>query len=211
MRNDLTDITLVVDRSGSMESCRDDAEGGINSFIKEQKEVEGEANLTLVQFDNEYEFVYNGVPIKDVGKYSLVPRNMTALLDAVGKAINETGERLSKMEEQDRPGCVIFVIVTDGHENSSKEFNKQQVKEMIERQQSQYNWQFTFLGADATSFDEAKSLGVCVNNIAIYNKTNKSGMAYNVASSKVSNMRCANLAGKTSDLSYSDEERSSMS
>src|SRR3954454_24245157 len=132
MKSDLTDITLVVDRSGSMEQIRDDAEGGVNTFIADQSKEPGEALLTLVQFDTEYEFLHKGVPISQAPKYKLVPRGGTALLDAVGRAINETGERLSKMAEQDRPGLVIFVVMTDGEENSSKEFSKSQIKEMIE-------------------------------------------------------------------------------
>ncbi len=135
MRSDLTDITLVVDRSGSMQEIQSDAEGGVNAFIEKQAEEPGEALLTLVQFDTEYEFVHKGVPIEKVPKYELAPRGMTALLDAVGRAINETGERLAKMPEPDRPGLVIFVIMTDGMENSSKEFTKSQIKEMIEEQQ----------------------------------------------------------------------------
>ena len=146
MRSDLTDITLVVDRSGSMEKIREDAEGGVNTFIQEQAKHPGEALLTLVQFDTEYEFVHRGMPIKQVPPYTLVPRGNTALLDAVGRAINETGERLAKMAEEDRPGLVVFVITTDGLENSSKEFSKAQIKELIERQQSAYKWQFIFLG-----------------------------------------------------------------
>jgi len=113
MRKDLTDITIVMDRSGSMNSCREEAENGVNHFIKEQSEASGECLLTLVQFDNEYEFIHRGVPIGNVPKYSLVPRGMTALLDAVGRAINETGERLASMDETDRPGLVVFVIMTD--------------------------------------------------------------------------------------------------
>ena len=97
MRNDLTDITLVVDRSGSMESIKSDAEGGINEFIRQQASEPGEALLTLMQFDTEYDLVHNGVNVTDVSPYTLVPRGMTALLDAVGRAINETGARLAAM------------------------------------------------------------------------------------------------------------------
>jgi hypothetical protein len=95
MRTDLTDITMVIDRSGSMESIRTDAEGGINTFIDSQKTEPGEALLTLVQFDTEYEFVHKGAAIGSVPKFTLVPRGSTALLDAVGRAINETGARLA--------------------------------------------------------------------------------------------------------------------
>ena len=168
MKSDLTDITLVVDRSGSMEQVKEDAQGGVNSFIKEQAKEPGEALLTLVQFDTEYEFLHKGVPISQVPEYKLVPRGMTALLDAVGRAINETGERLSKMKEQDRPGLVIFVVMTDGLENSSKEFSKEVIKEMIKRQQEQYNWHFTFLGANQDAFAEAGSMGIHAAGVANY-------------------------------------------
>ena len=131
MRNDLTDITLVVDRSGSMESIKSDAEGGINEFIRQQASEPGEALLTLMQFDTEYDLVHNGVNVTDVSPYTLVPRGMTALLDAVGRAINETGARLAAMSEQERPGLVVFVIVTDGAENSSKEFSRADIRKMI--------------------------------------------------------------------------------
>ena len=128
MKSDLTDITLVVDRSGSMQEIRSDAEGGVNAFVEKQAEEPGEALLTLVQFDTEYDFVHKGVPIDKVPKYELHPRGATALLDAVGRAINETGERLAKMAEPDRPGLVIVVIMTDGLENSSREFTKSKSK-----------------------------------------------------------------------------------
>ena len=101
MRSDLTDVTVVLDRSGSMSSCRDEAENGVNHFVDEQKKHEGECVFSLVQFDTEYEFVHRGVPVGDVPAFQLVPRGMTALLDAVGRAINETGERLAKMDEGD--------------------------------------------------------------------------------------------------------------
>ena len=210
MRQDLTDITLVVDRSGSMEACRSDAEGGVNRFIKEQQEQPGDALLTLVQFDTEYDFVHTGVAIKDVPEYRLVPRGMTALLDAVGRAVNETGERLDKVAEADRPGCVVFVIVTDGHENSSKEFTKEKVKEMIDRQRGQYNWQFTFLGADAAAFDEAAAMGIPLAAIVTYDPQKKSSEAYSISSSSVSRMRSASSAGQPVSCCYTDEERKSV-
>ena len=170
MRTDLTDITLVIDRSGSMEEIRSDAEGGINAFIRGQAQQPGEALLTLVQFDDEHEFVHRGIPIKQAPAFTLVPRGNTALLDAVGRAINETGERLARMPEADRPGLVILVILTDGEENSSREFSKARVKEMIQRQQTTYNWHFTFLGADQDAFAEAGGMGIAASGAATFAK-----------------------------------------
>lgn len=165
MRKDLSDITVVLDRSGSMNVCQSDAEGGLNRFVEDQKKLPGEAFFTLVQFDNEYEFVHRAVPIRNVPHCSLVPRGSTALLDAVGRAIVETGERLAKMPEADRPGLVVFVILTDGQENASQEFSKKKVQEMISHQQGVYKWQFIYLGANQNAFAEAGDLGI-VGSIA---------------------------------------------
>ena len=209
MRSDLTDITLVVDRSGSMEQVREDAEGGVNSFIAQQAKEPGQALLTLVQFDTEYEFLHKGVPISQVPKYELVPRGMTALLDAVGRAINETGERLAKMNEGDRPGLVVFVVMTDGLENSSKEFSKATIKEMIERQQQQYNWHFTFLGANQDAFAEAGGMGIYaagVANCAI----DKLDVAYRMTGAKVSRMRKQRSDGATVCNAFTEQERKEM-
>ena len=209
MKSDLTDITLVVDRSGSMREIQSDAEGGINSFIERQAKEPGEALLTLVQFDTEYEFVHRGLPINDVPSYELAPRGMTALLDAVGRAVNETGQRLAKMEEKDRPGLVIFVIMTDGLENSSREFTKSQVKEMIQEQQEKYNWHFTFLGADQDAFAEAGGLGIAAHGSAGYAK-HKVAAAYAGTASKVSRMRQQARAGQTVENKFTQEERDEM-
>lgn len=209
MKADLTDITLVVDRSGSMSHVREDAEGGVNTFIAEQANEPGRALLTLVQFDTEYEFVHKGVPIGEATKYRLIPRGMTALLDAVGRAINETGERLAQMPEEDRPGLVIFVVMTDGHENSSVEFTKAQVKEMIERQQNVYNWHFTFLGANQDAFAEAGSLGINKGGAANY-AADKVAYAYAVTGGKVARMRKQRAGGQTVSNEFTETERKQM-
>lgn len=210
MKAHLTDITLVVDRSGSMASVREDAEGGVNTFIAEQAKEPGEALLTLVQFDTEYEFLHNGVPISQVPKYELVPRGMTALLDAVGRAINETGERLAKMAEQHRPGLVIFVVMTDGQENSSKEFSKARIKEMVEHQQDMYNWHFTFLGANQDAFAEAGGMGIHAAGVANF-ALDKVAATYKATGAKVSRMRKQKSEGKTVSNEFTDTERKEMS
>lgn len=210
MRQDLTDITVVMDRSGSMASCRSDAEGGLNEFIEKQKAEPSAAVFSLVQFDTEYEFVHRAVPLTDVGKCTLEPRGNTALLDAIGKAIVETGERLKAMPEDQRPGLVVFVIITDGQENSSTEYKKPQIKEMIERQQATYKWQFTYLGANQDAFAEARGMGISAAGSAGYTpRTSK--QAYQAASSNVARMRHANFAGAPVSNTYTDEERKQMS
>lgn len=210
MRSDLTDVTVVIDRSGSMDSCRTDAEGGLNSFIGEQAKLPGECLVSLVQFDTVYEWVHKAVPAIEVPKYSLHPRGGTALLDAVGQAINETGERLASMPEDQRPGLVAIVIVTDGQENSSREFQRAQIKEMIERQQNDYQWQFTFLGANQDAFAEAGSIGIRGMDAATYS-TAKSGEAFNALGGKLGRMRSQVATGQAADSAYTKEELTSMS
>ena len=204
-----TDITVVLDRSGSMHFCREEAENGVNIFIKEQQKIEGVCVFSLVQFDTKYEFIHKGIPIEKVPTFKLVPGGMTALLDAVGRAINETGERLAKMEKIDRPGLVIFLIVTDGRENASKEFKKNQIKGMIEHQQSEYKWQFTFLGANQDAFAEAQGLGIPKAAAAFYS-TEKSDLAFQSASNNVGRMRYAAAGGQSVSSSYTNDEREKM-
>jgi Mg-chelatase subunit ChlD len=209
MNANLTDITLVVDRSGSMEAIRTDAQGGVNTFLADQARQPGQALITLVQFDTNYEFVHRGVPAADVPKYELVPRGATALLDAVGRAINETGDRLSKMPEADRPGLVVFVVMTDGLENSSQEFTKARIKQMIEHQQSVYKWQFTFLGANQDAFAEGEAMGMQADGIANFAK-HKFGTAMYGTSAKVARMRGQMAAGTPVSNKFTDEEREQM-
>jgi uncharacterized protein YegL len=209
MRSDLTDITLVIDRSGSMQSIRDDAQGGINAFIAGQNKTPGDVLVTLVQFDTEYEFIHKGVPVRDVPPYELQPRGGTALLDAVGRAINETGARLAKLQEEDRPGLVIFVVMTDGQENSSREFTRAQVKQMIQRQQSDYNWHFTFLGANQDAFAEAGGIGILSAGAADFAPTKVAG-AWSATLDKVTRMRTARGQGDTVDNAFTQSERDEM-
>lgn len=209
MRQDLTDLTVVVDRSGSMSSIREDAEGGINEFISKQKALPGDCTFSLVQFDTQYEFVHKAVPIKGVPKYTLSPRGNTALLDAVGKAIAETGERLKSTPEADRPGLVVILIVTDGQENSSVEYKKAQIKEMIQHQQDAYKWQFSFLAANSDAFLDAADMGIALAGAANYSASNVK-RAYMAASSNVGRMRSASAAGASIQNAYTDEEKQQM-
>jgi hypothetical protein len=164
MKKNLCEIVCIIDRSGSMGSIKEDAIGGFNSFIDEQKKVPGEATVTLVQFDDEYELLYenkniNGINFLDDSTY--VPRGMTALFDAIGKTIVSVGERLSNLEERDRPEKVIFAILTDGYENSSKEYTTPSViKEMIEHQKEKYSWDFVYLAANQDAVTTGSTFGI---------------------------------------------------
>lgn len=158
-----TDMTLILDKSGSMEIIRTDTIGGVNTFLKEQQATPGECDFSLVMFDTKYDFVYQGRPIKEVhglSEKTYRPSGNTALLDAVGRSIHEAGNRLDKLAEADKPEKVIMVIITDGQENSSREYTKDQIKKMIEHQEKQYSWTFLYLGANQDAFAEAGRMGI---------------------------------------------------
>lgn len=208
MNKNLTDINVILDRSGSMDSCKEEAENGLNHFVSEQKEMEGDALFSLVQFDHKYEFVYNGEDIQNVEKYKLIPRGMTALLDAIGRSINETKERISKLKKKDRPGLVIFCIVTDGGENSSHEFNRDQVRGLIEKQTKE-GWQFTFLGANQDAFHEAGNIGISASATTNYS-TKNSKQAFCGMTENVQSMRASYSTGEKIENKYTDEQRKSM-
>ena len=172
--NDTTDITIVLDRSGSMQSVRQDTIGGFNSFLAEQKALPGEANFTLVQFNTTDETTFNAVPIAEVPALTLgtfKPQGGTALLDAIGKTVIATGQRLAAMSDAARPGKVLLVIMTDGEENSSREFTREKVFEMISHQRDKYQWQVAFIGANQDAIATGASIGIPVTNSANYAST----------------------------------------
>ena len=163
MKKNLTEMVFILDRSGSMRHLAEDTIGGFNSMIEQQKKEDGDAYITTVLFDHEYEMLHNHVDIKDVELITseeYYARGMTALLDALGRTINSVGERLNNTPEDERPEKVIFVVTTDGFENASQEFTKSGVKKMIEHQQEKYSWTFMFLGANMDAVGEAMSLGM---------------------------------------------------
>lgn len=209
MKANLTDITVVFDKSGSMQSCLSDAEGGLNAFIESQKKQPGDCLLTLVEFDTSYRFVHSAKPIADVGSYGFVPFGSTALYDAVGRAISETGARLAAMPEDDRPGLVIFVIVTDGQENSSIEFKRDQVKAMITEQQEKYQWQFVFLAANQDAFEAGSNVGIGPQGVAGY-KEERTSSALVFASNNVTRMRSSYMKGESVVNGFTEQERKDM-
>ena len=171
MRKGFCEIVCVIDRSGSMQTVKEDAIGGFNTFIEKQRELEGEASVTFVQFDDRYELVYENKPLKDVpllNDKTFEPRGMTALLDAMGKTINSVGDRLAKTAEKDRPEKVIMVILTDGEENHSKEFTRDVVFNMVDHQRNKYSWEFIFLAADQDAIDVGRTYGFLAPDCVSY-------------------------------------------
>ena len=163
MNDNLTEIAFILDRSGSMESMVGPAICGFNRLLHEQQSVPGAARFTLVLFDDEYEVPVQSLPIAEVVEldtHSFVPRGTTALLDAIGRTIDELGVRLASTPEASRPGQVIIAILTDGMENASCRFTWQDVSTRIQRQTKKYGWKFLFLGANQDAIATAGRMSI---------------------------------------------------
>jgi microsomal dipeptidase-like Zn-dependent dipeptidase len=207
MLNDYTHITLVVDRSGSMFQIREDAQGGINSLIEEQKKVPGKATVTLYQFNTGYDRVYGPVDVKDAPAYGLVPTGGTALLDATQNAISETGTFLRELPEALRPSQVKFIVVTDGQENSSVEATAASVKEAIAHQENTYGWEFIYIGSDMTGIHDAYTKYGFANTVQYTNTANSTHAMYAGVAKGITTSRMTGAAVMDNlATSYSDEE-----
>ncbi|QFY09569.1 VWA domain-containing protein [Nonomuraea phyllanthi] len=161
-------ITIILDRSGSMGSVKADTEGGLKAFLAEQAANPGETFVSLYQFDDEYEPVYEFTALADVPDYRLQPRGYTALLDAVGKTLTTMRDQFDAMPEADVPGNITVVILTDGQENASKEWrSRSKIRHLIEDLQRQ-GWTFIFLGADQDAFTAAGDIGIGADTTLSY-------------------------------------------
>jgi hypothetical protein len=177
MKKDLTEIMVILDRSGSMDYIKQDAIGGFNAFVEAQKNVPGKANISLIQFDDKYEENYISKPLKKVQKLNnktYVPRGMTALLDAIGRAVVGLGAKLAAQPESERPSKVIVAIITDGQENASKEYNSQHIKDMIKEQEDKYSWEFVYLSSDLSAMSDAVSYGIKGANVIQFDNNSAS-------------------------------------
>ena len=194
MKNHYSEIAFVLDRSGSMESCREAAIEGFNSFLQEQQRTEGLAKLTLILFNDEYLVPIDALPVAEIlplDNDSYVPRGSTALLDAIGRTIDELGARLAALPEQDRPMQVIVAILTDGLENSSQNYTWQQIADAIKQQSEQYRWTFLFLGANQDAIATAAQMNITAANAAAY-VADAAGLH---ASASLSRAKCEPCAG----------------
>lgn len=175
-KKDLTEIVAIIDRSGSMASIVDDAIGGLNTFLEEQKKVPGEALITLVLYDDEYILHWDGIDLQAATSFNrttYVPRGTTALLDAIGKTILTVGERLSNTSEESRPEKIMVVILTDGMENASKEFNHKQIMDMVKLQKDTYQWEFLYLAANQDAIQTGGRIGIDPGQTANFAATPK--------------------------------------
>lgn len=205
--NNYTHITVILDKSGSMEGLKADTMGGFNSFIEQQASMPGKVELSLIQFNHDYEICYKNKKISTVPKLTeemFRPVGYTALYDAIGRGIVEAGQFFEALPEDARPGKVVFVIITDGAENSSKEYTHDRIKTMIAEQSDKYSWNFTYLGANQDAFAVGASMNI--TNSATYS-TRKTRTAFMSVSDNIKSLRCS--ASNKMD-SYSAAQLKSM-
>ena len=163
MKKGLTELVFILDKSGSMSGMETDTIGGFNGMLEKQKAVEGECCLTTVLFDNRYELLHDRMDILAVSPITEQEYQVggsTALLDAIGRTINKIGNAQKHTTEDFRAEKVLFVIITDGEENASREFSSGRIKQMIENQKTRYGWEFIFLGANIDAVETARQFGI---------------------------------------------------
>jgi hypothetical protein len=196
MRNKHTQLVIVLDRSGSMGNIAEATITAYNEFVASQKAVEGTADIYLAQFDDKYDVLYDG-SLQDaplLTDKTFVPRGMTALNDGIGRTMQSVGNKLANLPEHQRAEKVIVAIFTDGGENSSKEYKREQVAAMIKEQETKYGWQVNFFGANQDAVLVGKSYNVQANNAYTYSANEASARnTMSFMSGKVSLTRSVNI------------------
>jgi Mg-chelatase subunit ChlD len=161
MNHNLTHIAFILDRSGSMDAMAKDTISSFNTFIEMQIKKPGLATLSLSLFNNDYSPLITSAELTDIPpltKDTYIPRGTTALLDAMGRTINDLAIQLTTLSEEEYPGQVMVVTLTDGYDNASLNYTHERVAQMIQHQRDIYNWQFLFLGLESKLVDLAKKL-----------------------------------------------------
>lgn len=213
MKEGLTHIIFVVDRSGSMKQIASDMIGAYNEFIEEQRKTPKECFVSFYQFDDVYEPVFERIPlteIKPLDKQTYVPRNMTALYDAIGTTVDDYGKYLADLPEEERPERILFVTITDGLNNASDKYTLKDVQERVKHQTEKYGWDFVFLGSNIDAWDTGASFGVAAAatlqfaNSAGSVKQAFASLSKNVTSYRSAAVKAAYLFDE-SDLKAQDE------
>ncbi|MCB7136048.1 hypothetical protein [Cellulosimicrobium marinum] len=192
--NTLTHLAMLLDRSGSMQAIKAATEQGFDLFLSEQREAPGRCTVTLAQFDNEYEEVYTDLDLRDVPPLELRPRGMTALLDSIGRLVQTTALRIAQLPDEQRPATVIVGIMTDGHENASKEYTHAAIKALVTEREETFGWTFLYMGANQDAIEVGASLGVKRERSLTYEAGNV-GQAYAATSRALNDLRGAVHAG----------------
>jgi uncharacterized protein YegL len=198
MKKNATELVFILDRSGSMSGLENDTIGGYNSMLEKQKSQEGECRITTVLFDNEYEVLHDRIDMPAVNCITdkdYWVRGSTALLDAIGRTIYKIGNVQKNTTDDFRAEKVLFVIITDGQENASREFTAERVRRLIMNQKKKYNWEFIFLGANIDAVETAAHLGIDRNRAQSYlNDREGVTLNYNVLSHAVCQFRCSEIS-----------------
>ena len=193
MKKNLTELVFILDRSGSMGGLEGDTIGGFNAMLEKQKQAEGEAYVSTVLFDNVCQVLHDRVDVQLVEPMTekdYFVRGSTALLDAVGGAIRHIGNIHKYARPEDRPEHTLFVITTDGMENSSRFYTSDKVKRLIEQQKAKYGWEFLFLGANIDAVETASRIGIGADRAANYNSDSQgTQLNYQVLSQTISDFR----------------------
>jgi hypothetical protein len=178
MKKDLVEMVFILDRSGSMKGLEADTIGGFNSLVEKQKQQPGDAVISLVLFDDQFEVIHHRRVLKALEPLTskeYYVRGSTALVDAIGRSIRKIRQIHLALGQDNIPEKTMFVITTDGQENASREFNNLQIKRMVEEFQEKYGWEFLFLGANIDSFSIAADLGILRSRTANF-QANKEGI-----------------------------------
>lgn len=215
MKENAMQIALILDRSGSMSVIAAATVEGVNAFLAEQRNATTETSIRFVQFDDQYEEVYDGkidgAPLLSLtgtpcaGYACYEPRGWTRLLDAIGRTIDEMGKRLDKLPEPERPAKVVVVIMTDGHENDSKNYKRAQIADLIAQQRDVYKWEFQYLGANQDAIEEAAKYNIPANNAVTFRAT--AAGTRNVVAAASRNVRSYGVTGQSATMSFFAEDR----
>lgn len=211
-KNNITELVFILDRSGSMAGLESDTIGGFNSLIEKQRGQDGECYVSTVLFDHVSEVLHDRVKLEDVPKMTerdYIVRGCTALIDAIGCAINHIGNIHKYARPEDVPEHTMFVITTDGQENASRIYSSDEVKKMVERQKEKYGWEFLFIGANIDSIETAKGFGISADRAVNYH-ADKQGTAvvFGAVAETVCNVRAAQKLSANWSDSINEDYRS---
>jgi uncharacterized protein YegL len=204
MKTGLTEIACILDRSGSMGNIIDEAIGGLNKFLDDQKAEDGDANITIALFDDHYDVIYDNVDIQTIPQITrdmYNPRGMTALYDAIGLTMTSIGKRLAKTAEEDRPEKVMIVILTDGQENSSCEYSASKIADMIKHQEETYSWAFVYLASNVDAMATGSAFGMrSINTLSFTSTTEGTKSAFDNMSLYSKSFRSMSKGGSLDDV-----------
>ena len=193
MKTNRTELVFILDRSGSMAGLEADTIGGYNAMLEKQKKEAGEATVTTVLFDDKYELLHDRIDLKGIAPITdreYYVRGCTALLDAIGRTIQKIANAQKHTAPAQRADKVLFVITTDGYENASREYSYDQIRRMVEREKTEYDWEFLFLGANIDAISTARRFGIGSDRAVNYHADSQgTQLNYQVVSETVSCMR----------------------